>query len=105
MERQNRSTLDTIHSSLLMDDDGIVMKQNKLWPDILECVAMVFRCRCQSSTKYSPYELVTGQIMKLPVALCNFPDPRISEDGTSAVDDCLADDYDAVIQLTRICTL
>ena len=87
MERQNRSTTDAIRATLLQDENGQPLTHPELWPDILQAAASSFRSRRQESTKYSPYELVFGEIMRLPVALRANPDPHINEDFTSAVHD------------------
>ena len=87
VERQNRSTLEAINTALMTNSNGERMAENKEWLKILECVAMGFHSRQQGSTKYSPYQVVFGKLMRLPVELRHNPDPSIDENGESAVPD------------------
>ena len=87
VERQNRSTINSIRACLLKDENGQTVLRNDKWPDILECTAFSFRSRKQASTKYSPYEIVYGNKMRLPVELKDNPDPYIREDETTDAPD------------------
>ena len=96
VERQNRSALESINTALMTDANGERMAENKQWPTILECVALGFRSRQQGSTKYSPYQIVFGKLMRLPVELRHNPDPAINEEGESAVHDLTPEEVEAM---------
>ena len=67
----------------------------------MPCVASSFRSRRQESTKFSPYEIVFGSLMRLPVELRENVDPYLDEDGTTQVEDF---SIEKLREMEAICT-
>ena len=78
---QTNATVERVNSTLSQTLRAYINKDQSNWPSLLPSVMMAFRSApCSESTQFTPFHLLFGREMNLPVDISLIPKPTLGQD-------------------------
>lgn len=88
---QTNATVERANSTLAQTLRAYIEKDQMNWPSLLPSIMMAFRATpCTETTGFSPYELLFGKNMHLPVDTTLIPKPSLGKDAEQYFTDLVA---------------
>ncbi|KAL4231721.1 hypothetical protein ACF0H5_009297 [Mactra antiquata] len=80
---QTNATVERVNSTLAQTLRAYITKDQSNWPELLPNVMMAFRASpCTESSGYSPFNLMFGRDMNLPIDVTLMPKPSLGQNVT-----------------------
>ena len=77
---QTNSTVERVSSTLAQTLRAYINKEQTNWPSLLPSIMMAFRSSpCSESTQFTPFHLLFGREMNLPVDTSLIPKPTLGQ--------------------------